>query len=302
MRRFSDLHPLRRQGLVNLNALSRGNVQGWESVRPPREERARRARGQGEGCGGIGADGDWQIVLRRCAGAARERSIGRQPGRMGTGRSYRAAVRKGAATSETSGARLARQGRETVDGAPGRGIPRALGSSGRCTRQGASGAGRGPGDRTERRREGQQRHRRRPEARLARRGWETVDGPSGQRHSAEKARNPAGFGFVWFFRVRARAHPGRSFGPYRVQEFYPICGPDATPISTLPARRHAMRHLPVTLSDFRDTCAAQRSVNLNPIRTCAVRKWESMRPQPKSAPAGRAGRSWGKLGSERPRR
>jgi hypothetical protein len=121
-------------------------------------------------------------------------------------------------------------------------------------------------------------------------------------HPVEKVRNPARFGFVWFFRctsrhpgqagdleivpsggakrvssdignilgkvgearledhrrsirkaafgrrkpgirglwvrpvfsARVRAHAGRTFVPYPVQEFYPICGPDATPIRTFP--------------------------------------------------------------------
>jgi hypothetical protein len=102
------------------------------------------------------------------------------------------------------------------------------------------------------------------QARLARQGWETVGGvQSGIR--PKKARNSAGFGFVWCFRAQVRAQPGRTFAPYLVQEFYPICAADATPIRTFPVRRHAMRHLPVTPSDFRDTRATQRTLNLNPV-------------------------------------
>jgi hypothetical protein len=42
---FSDRQ--RRQRLVNLDALLRPDVRSWASVRPPPEERARRARGEG---------------------------------------------------------------------------------------------------------------------------------------------------------------------------------------------------------------------------------------------------------------
>jgi hypothetical protein len=57
MRHFSDTpsdirHTLRRKGLVNVDAISRGDVRSWESVRPPPKERARRARGQGAGVEG----------------------------------------------------------------------------------------------------------------------------------------------------------------------------------------------------------------------------------------------------------
>jgi len=39
--------PAAAQWLVNLNALTRGDARSWESVRPPKRERARRTRGQG---------------------------------------------------------------------------------------------------------------------------------------------------------------------------------------------------------------------------------------------------------------
>jgi len=52
----------RREGVVNLHALARGDVPWWESVRPPKEERARRARGQG--VGQVGREGSWGATRR----------------------------------------------------------------------------------------------------------------------------------------------------------------------------------------------------------------------------------------------
>jgi hypothetical protein len=86
-------------------------------------------------------------------------------------------------------------------------------------------------------------------------------GRSTRRHPADKARNPAGFGFVWFFRARVRAHLSRTFAPYPFQEFYPICGPDATPIGAVYTPRRTTGH-PVR---FPGHLAPQRSVNLNPV-------------------------------------
>jgi len=54
----------RRTGLVKLNALPKGDVRSWESVRPLEGERARRARGQ-DGAFGIGeTEGGWGVALR----------------------------------------------------------------------------------------------------------------------------------------------------------------------------------------------------------------------------------------------
>ena len=123
-------------------------------IRPPAE---RRARPQGARAGGglRGYRGRLGLADRAeemCGSGKGEEHSG-HPGQAGDREIVPSGGARGsAATSETPGqgwrGKVGDRRRSTEAG-----IPRALGSSGRCTRQGAAGAGWGPGDRTERRRE-----------------------------------------------------------------------------------------------------------------------------------------------------